>query len=72
MRLRSVLEKHPGAGILWTGVTGKVATTQNPCLLVLRYFTSHSLQVHNELPAGGSIDMTVSLLPLLPGLQVFI
>ncbi|CAI7995217.1 hypothetical protein GBAR_LOCUS1653 [Geodia barretti] len=24
MRLRSVPEKHPGAGILWTGVTGKV------------------------------------------------
>ena len=26
MRLRSVLEKHPGAGILWTGVTGKVSS----------------------------------------------
>ncbi|CAI8010584.1 hypothetical protein GBAR_LOCUS6957, partial [Geodia barretti] len=50
MRLRSVLEKHPGAGILWTGVTGKV---------------------HNELPAGGSMDMVVSLLPVLPGLQSF-
>ena len=24
MRLRSVLERHPGAGVLWTGVTGKV------------------------------------------------
>ncbi|CAI8028281.1 Trafficking protein particle complex subunit 13 [Geodia barretti] len=55
MRLRSVLEKHPGAGILWTGVTGKV----------------YACPVHNELPAGGSMDMVVSLLPVLPGLQSF-
>lgn len=48
MRLRSILERHPGAGIMWTGVTGKV---------------------HNELPAGASMNMTVSLLPVQPGLQ---
>lgn len=29
MRLRSILERHPGAGIMWTGVTGKVHISDN-------------------------------------------
>ena len=48
MWLRSILDRQPGTGILWSGNTGKV---------------------HNELPSKGSLELKLSLIPIVPGLQ---
>ena len=40
MRLRSVLERHPGAGVLWTGVTGKVEIYSTAVLLYVAVLLS--------------------------------
>ena len=68
MRLRSLLERQPGAGVLWSGITGRVCQSRRGDLW--EFLHTH-VQVHNELPGNSSMELVLTLVPILPGLQVY-